>query len=94
MALFYYNQEYKRSLSAKGTSAPAPLRLADLRAANFGNSRMSAELTYVKGQNTDAAGVNRHFSDAWATLAGAQGVTSVPGNKEKRRLFMREENFP
>lgn len=78
----------------KSNAAPTPHRLSDLRVAVYGGGRFSNELAYLKGQNGDASGINNTWADAWDRFAGAQGVTSVTRPTEKRRLFMREGNYP
>ena len=81
-------------LSAKSNGGETLKRLSDARTTVYGSGRDSHELTYLKAQNTDAAGVNLHLEDAWDTFAGARGVTSVTRPTEKKRLFFIEQNYP
>lgn len=81
-------------LSAKINGGETLKRLSDARAAVYGGGRDSHELTYLRGQNGDAAGVNTHRADAWDTFSGAQGVTDVTRPTEKERIFFQEQNYP
>lgn len=78
MALFYITQGYREKLNAKAaTSGAVRLRASDLRAAVFGSNRKSSELTYLRAQNTDAAGVNTKFSNAWTKFGVANGAAGT-----------------
>jgi|GEM_PF-4944702 len=73
MALFYKNQGIIERLSVK--TGVASYRLSEQRRILYGGRGSKVdELTYLRGQNTDAAGVNKKSSDAWTKFAPANGA--------------------
>lgn len=85
--------EMIKKLTAKNGAGPTLRRLSDTRTAVYGSGRTSAELTYLRGQNTDAATVNTHWADAWEGFAGLRSATSARGT-QKRREFFRNQTYP
>ena len=83
MALFYQLQGYLQKLKNKtGVSSD---RLSEQRQILFGGrGETYDELVYLRGQNTDAAGVNRHESDAWVKFAPANGSGSTSNRYDQQ----------
>ena len=94
MPRWYLIDEQIKTLTQSTGVTNTLQRVSDQRVAKYGNARTSAELTYLRSQNTDSAGVNTHWADAWDTFAGAQGVTTVNRPTEKRNVFFRTKNYP
>lgn len=84
-----------KKLSAKSNGGETLKRLSDARVTVYSGGRNFDELTYLKGQNADASGVNTHLPDAWDTFAGAQGVTTnYQETHRKKQIFFRTQNYP
>lgn len=97
MPIFYSIDEQIKKLTAKSNGGETLKRLSDARTTVYGNGRASDELTYLKGQNTDAVSVNTHLPDAWDRFAGARGVTGTNTYQEthrKKQAFFRTQSYP
>ena len=94
MPAFRQMDEMLKKLSAKSNGGETLKRLSDARTTVYGGGRDSHELIYLRGQNTDAAGVNTHLPDAWDTFAGAQGATDSTRPTQKKRIFFATQSYP